>query len=124
MREATVVEPPEQVADASRRTYLAGERTYLAWWRSGLTALALGVGAGRIGPDLAKGSAWELQVLGLGYVLLGMAVIAYGLYRQRALNDALARGHYAPLSTRGATVLAVGAIVLGLATIVVIFQSG
>ena len=36
------MEPPDQVADASRRTYLAGERTYLAWWRSGLTALAVG----------------------------------------------------------------------------------
>ena len=117
------MEPPDQVADASRRTYLAGERTYLAWWRSGLTALALGVGAGRIGPDLTKGSGWELQVLGVGYALLGMAVMRYGLRRQRALNDALARGRYAPLSTRGATALAVGALVLGAATIAVIFQT-
>ena len=43
MREASAVEPPDQVADASRRTYLAGERTYLAWWRSGLESLFIGV---------------------------------------------------------------------------------
>jgi uncharacterized membrane protein YidH (DUF202 family) len=29
------------VQDAIRRTRLANERTYLAWWRSGLTALAV-----------------------------------------------------------------------------------
>src|SRR5205809_3565057 len=123
MREASAVEPPDQVADASRRTYLAGERTYLAWWRSGLTALALGLGAGRIGPEVTKGSGWELQTLGVAYALLGMAVIAYGLRRQRALDKALSRGRYEPLSTRGATGLAVAALLLGVATIVVIFQT-
>ncbi len=37
--------------DATRRTRLANERTYLAWWRSGLTALAVGLAAGKLVPE-------------------------------------------------------------------------
>ena len=44
------------VQDATRRTRLANERTYLAWWRSGLTALAVSFGAGRIVPELSGGA--------------------------------------------------------------------
>jgi putative membrane protein len=39
--------------DASRRTRLANERTQLAWWRTGLTALAVGLAIGRVLPELA-----------------------------------------------------------------------
>ena len=39
--------------DASRRTLLAVERTYLAWWRTGLTSFAVGLGAGKVVPALA-----------------------------------------------------------------------
>ena len=38
-----------------RRTRLAGERTYLAWWRTGLTAFAVSLGAGRLVPAVAGG---------------------------------------------------------------------
>jgi putative membrane protein len=45
-----------QVRDATRRTRLANERTYLAWWRTGLTALAVSFGAGRLLPELSNGA--------------------------------------------------------------------
>ena len=38
--------------EGDSQTDLAVERTQLAWWRTGLTALAVGVGIGRIVPDL------------------------------------------------------------------------
>jgi len=41
------------VADATRRTRLANERTYLAWWRTGLTALAVSIGFGKIVPGVS-----------------------------------------------------------------------
>ena len=41
-----------QDVDASRRTRLAGERTMLAWLRTALTALAVGLAAGKIVPEL------------------------------------------------------------------------
>lgn len=34
---------------------LANERTYLAWWRTGLTVLAVSLGAGKLIPALAPG---------------------------------------------------------------------
>jgi uncharacterized membrane protein YidH (DUF202 family) len=45
-----------EVEDATRRTRLATERTYLAWWRSGLAALAVGLAAGRLVPELSSSS--------------------------------------------------------------------
>ena len=35
----------DQAQDATRRTRLANERTYLAWWRTGLTSLAVSLAA-------------------------------------------------------------------------------
>jgi putative membrane protein len=36
----------DDAQDATRRTLLANERTYLAWWRTGLTSLAVSLAAG------------------------------------------------------------------------------
>jgi putative membrane protein len=43
----------DEARDATRRTRLASERTYLAWWRTGLTTLAVSVGTGKIVPELS-----------------------------------------------------------------------
>src|SRR4249920_3427477 len=54
------VEPDQlltEAVDATRRTHLANERTQLAWWRTGLTALAVALGVGRVVPELAGGGA-------------------------------------------------------------------
>ena len=61
--------PERDPADATRRTRLAGERTQLAWWRTGLTALAVGVGVGRVVPEL------DDQLTEWPYVTLGVAVL-------------------------------------------------
>ena len=45
---------PEPSGDA-RRTSLANERTQLAWWRTGLTALAVALAVGRLVPEIGKG---------------------------------------------------------------------
>ena len=77
------------VVDATRRTRLASERTFLAWWRSGLTALAVGIGAGKLVPEISGGSQWTFVVLGAGYALLGVVFIVFGYFRERALEQAL-----------------------------------
>jgi putative membrane protein len=63
--------------EGSRRTRLAAERTQLAWWRTGLTAIAVGIGIGRILPALDPG-ADELPfvLLGSGFAAYGIALIA------------------------------------------------
>ena len=78
--------------EASRRTYLANERTELAWWRTGLTALAVSLGVGRLIPELGGGPNWPYAVIGAGYAVLGTGFIAYGSWRERAVRRAFERG--------------------------------
>jgi putative membrane protein len=110
----------EDARDATRRTRLATERTYLAWWRTGLTAFAVSFGAGRIVPELAGGAAWPYAVLGVAFGLVGLGFIAYGYVRQKQVDDALARGEYAPFDDRAALVFAGCGVLLGVATILLV----
>lgn len=110
----------KDVEDATRRTRLANERTYLAWLRSGLTALAVGLAAGKLVPELSSGASWPYELLGVGYALLGIALIAYGYRRQYTVESALRRGEWAPIDARAAAALTVAGIVLGAATVVVV----
>ncbi len=84
----------DQSRDATRRTHLANERTYLAWWRTGLTCLAVSLGAGKLVPSIADQTSWPYQVLGAGFAVLGVAFIAYGMRRQREIRDAVTRNEF------------------------------
>ena len=75
-------EPPRP----NRQTILANERTQLAWWRTGLTAIAVALAVGRVLPDLSgTGSRWAYTVVGIGFALYGIAMIAYGTRRARTV---------------------------------------
>ena len=108
------------VEDATRRTRLANERTYLAWWRTGLTSLALAVGIGRVAPDVAYATRWPYELTGAGFGLLGLGFLAVGYVRARAVEDALSRGTFAPLGSVLAGALVAAGVLLGAATIVLI----
>jgi putative membrane protein len=110
----------DEAGDATRRTRLATERTYLAWWRTGLTCLAVGFGAGRLVPDLSKGATWPFEVIGVSFALVGVGFIAYGYFRQKQVEEALVRGDYAPLDNRATLVFASLGVLLGLATLVLL----
>jgi putative membrane protein len=113
--------PPPEVVDATRRTYLAGERTELAWWRTGLTALAVALGVGRVVPELdGNATRWPYVVAGVGFALWGILAIGYGTANRAATERALKEGRFRegppwPLKT-----LTVGGIALGLLTAVLI----
>jgi inner membrane protein YidH len=110
---------PDHRVDATRRTYLANERTYLAWLRSGLTALAVGLGVAKFIPDFTRGQTWPYVVLGVGFCLLGIAMIILSVYRLREVTSALRRGEFGPLGAWPSLVIGVFAGVLGILTIVV-----
>jgi putative membrane protein len=110
----------DEAGDATRRTRLATERTYLAWWRTGLTCLAVGFGAGRLVPDLSRGTNWPFEVIGVAFALVGVGFIVYGYVRQKQVEEALVRADYAPLKNRAALVFASLGVVLGLATLVLL----
>ena len=115
----TVVDFPTR--DATRRTRLANERTYLAWWRTGLTALAVALGAGKLLPEVAGGAAWPYEVVGAGYALLGVAFIGYGQLRQARVERAIARDEFSPLDARVAFCFAATGVALAIGTIVLLF---
>jgi putative membrane protein len=113
--------PVEDAADATRRTRLANERTYLAWWRSGMAAFAVALGAGKIVPAVGSGEhEWAYQLLGAAFALLGCAFVAYAYVRQRRVEEALDRGLYSPLDDRVALGLTIATVALGLAMVVLV----
>ncbi len=117
------LDPPTaepEATDASRRTYLAAERTYLAWFRSGLAALAVAIGVGRLLPDFTSGARWPFTVLGIGFGILGLLFVWYGVARQRAVDRSLREGTLAPMSGTILLVLAAVGLALALATIALV----
>ena len=115
-----MAEPFDETRDATRRTRLAVERTYLAWWRTGLTAFAVSFGAGRLVPELSKGAKWPFETIGVAFAVVGAGFIVQGYRRQKSIDEALARGDYAPLAGGTALAFALVGALLGIATIVLI----
>lgn len=110
-----------EAVDATRRTHLASERTELAWWRTGLTALAVALGVGRVVPGLDDGSTqWPYELVGVFFALYGVAVIAYGSSRRGVVERALAEGRYPDPPRFAHAALAGAGVVLGLFTVVLI----
>ena len=114
----------DEARDATRRTRLANERTYLAWWRTGLTAFAVSLGAGKLVPALTDESRWPYLVVGVGFALLGVAFVAYGFRRLRAVDAALDRGEFEPPDARFMGLLAAVGVVLGLALLAIVAFAG
>jgi len=112
--------PSDEPRDATRRTRLANERTFLAWWRTGLTTFAVSLAAGKLVPELSSGAAWPFEAIGIAFALVGVLFMLYAYVRQKAVEDALARGEYAAFETRAGLVFTSLGVLLGLGTIVVI----
>jgi putative membrane protein len=112
---------PAQLVDATRRTYLAGERTQLAWWRTGLTALAVALGVGRVVPELSgNGARWPYVIAGVGFALWGIFAIAYGTANREAMMRALQEGRFYEGPTWPLRTLSAAGIGLGLLTALLI----
>ncbi len=109
-----------QLYDATKRTRLANERTFLAWLRGGLTALAVGIGAGAVVPDVTSVTSWPFVVLGIGFSIFGVLLMAYGVVRHRQVERAMDEGEYASLDPRAALAFAALGVALGTITIVAV----
>jgi putative membrane protein len=118
-------EPPggghfDEHGDATRRTRLANERTYLAWWRTGLAAFVVSVGAGRLVPAVAGGPQALYSVTGVLFAVIGILVILYGHRRGREVDTAISEGRFQRADDRVLAVLAGLAAIGGLLLIVLI----
>ena len=72
-------------------------------------------------PGLAHVTRWPFEVLGAGFAVFAIALIAYGARRFLRVERALEAGLYAPFPAGEAAALAVVAAVLGVATLALIF---
>lgn len=107
--------------DATRRTHLANERTQLAWWRTGLTALAVALAIGRVVPELGGShTRWPYTLVGAGFAAYGIGLIIYGNARSRQVMEALRTGRFSAASQGAIAALTGAGIALGLATLALI----
>jgi putative membrane protein len=113
-----------EVEDASRRTRLANERTYLAWWRTGLTALAVCVGLGRIVPGVTGVTKWPYEVVGAGYGVVGVAFMVVAHVRMRSVERAVDAGSFARLDWRLGRLMLAAGTGLGIATVALVVFGG
>jgi putative membrane protein len=111
----------EEPQDAETRTQLANERTQLAWWRTGLTALAVALAVGRVVPELGNSSSqWPYTITGVGFAVYGIVLIGYGTARARQVDAAVSRGGRLPLQGYVPTILTAAGVALAVATAVLI----
>jgi putative membrane protein len=107
-----------ETKDATRRTRLANERTYLAWWRTGLTSIAVCVGLGRIVPEVTNVTKWPYELVGAGYGVLGVGFMVIAHVRLRAVEAAVDRDEFARFDGRWTLVLLAAGALLGVGAIV------
>ncbi len=113
--------PDTAPVEGTRRTQMAGERTQLAWWRTGLAALAVALGVGRVVPQLDPGvTEWPYAVAGVGFAVWGILAIGYGTVQRAAINRALAEKRPLETSPWPIQTLTIGGIGLGLLTALLI----
>ncbi len=116
--------PHERASGDAARSQLAAERTLLAWWRSGLAALAVALGVGRLVPALIDAARWPFVVLGIGFATLALAFIVYGTQRQRHVDRAITEGTFRPVDDRIVLLLTALMAILAVATIALVLAAG
>ncbi len=113
----------ERTAVTDRQTSLAVERTQLAWWRTGLTALAVAVGLGRVVPELSdSGTTWPYAAVGIAFAIYGTALFFEGTARGRSVASLNLSGRRRPSLIEPALVVA--GPLLGAVVIVMIVLAG
>jgi putative membrane protein len=82
--------------DSRARTYLANERTFLAWFRTGLTLVALGLAAAQfLTRDLITGVPLR-RGIAIALVIGGILVTLTGAQRYFQTNRDIAKNEFRP----------------------------
>ncbi len=92
---------------AQERTLLAKERTFSAWGRTGMAAMAVGLGIARLIGTTE--SPWIARTIGAVLIVTGGVIFALGFFSYRKALKALAEE-----GVRGMSIWAIGALTLGL----------
>ena len=105
----------------ARRTSLAGERTLLAWWRTGLAAIAVALGVGRLLPQLAPDAThWPYLALGVAFSIYGIGLFVFGMMRMRSFERRIGIAEHRSPEDRLLAVFTGAGVILSLGALVVI----
>ncbi len=119
----TEAAPEAPIDSESRiRTHLANERTFLAWFRTGITLIALGLAGGQF---LAKGgtSIWHpILLLTVGTIVAGIGLLLIGRARYVRTARLIERGEFRPAAHSVDIAVAVFALAGALAAAVVLAE--
>ncbi len=99
--------------DSRARTHLANERTFLAWFRTGITLIALGLAAAQLLTLSADPGIPLVRILSTGVIGAGAATVVIGLYRYRSGRRQIDELGFLP-AWASITVAAAGGLVLAL----------
>jgi uncharacterized membrane protein YidH (DUF202 family) len=114
-------ERPDPKPDHQERmASMAAERTWLAWWRTALAATAGALGVGRLAPQILQVAPWPYIVLGCGYAVLAIALLAVGARRQQQLQSVRGPEEHVPLRLRTVMLLSGGCVLVALMTVVLV----
>jgi putative membrane protein len=115
--------PPDRPSadpDTRARTHLANERTFLAWFRTGITLVALGLAAGQfLTRDIAPGVP---VVRGLSTLIIatGAFIVSVGIYRYLRNRQRVAELDFRPAGV-SVVLLAVAALVIAILAIIFVW---
>ncbi len=114
-----IVRPEQPDAESRARTHLANERTYLAWFRTGITLIALGLAAAQFLSHESTGVP-IVHILATILVVTGIAVTATGAWRYMVGRDRIEAMDFQP-AHRSILATTAAAIVVGLIAIAFIW---
>lgn len=84
-------------ADSRARTHLANERTFLAWFRTGLTLIALGIASAELLPtDGTRGIL--VRAIATALAASGIVVSVVGAHRYQTAREQIGRSGFEPAS--------------------------
>jgi len=109
---------PDSTRDRDRiRTHLANERTFLAWVRTGITIMALGLGAAQVlESDEVAGVPLNRLIAGL-LITFGAYFVVFGRARYRRTGIAIRTGVFYA-HRRGLDVIVIGSLAVAIAALI------
>lgn len=107
-----IVSPEQPDVESRTRTHLANERTYLAWFRTGITLIALGLAASQFLTRDVEADWPVVRILATVLVLTGTFVVGVGVWRYRDGRQRIEKLDFRP-ANRSIIVTSVAALVVG-----------
>ena len=106
--------------ESRARTHLANERTFLAWFRTGLTLIALGVAAAQFLTVTALTGVRLVPIFSTLIIGLGVALVAIGVARYQWSRARIDEGQFHPAEL-SVVVTSIAAVIAGILALLLVW---